>query len=74
MRLPRPTRHAYIPSMEPESEPPRRTLADLQASLDRGLADVAAGRTVPIGAVLADLDASIERMERRRAAKATDAA
>jgi hypothetical protein len=61
-------------AMDPQDESPRPSLAELQAALDRSLADVAAGRTVPMETVLAELDASIARMERRRAAKATDAA
>ena len=45
------------------------SLAELQAALDRSLADVVAGRTVPMETVpmetvLDELEASIERMER----------
>jgi hypothetical protein len=50
------------------------TLAELKARLARSEADLAAGRTVSLENVLSDLDASIERIERGQAAKATDAA
>jgi len=39
----------------------------LRESLERSAADVVAGRTVPVTEVLADLDRSIARMEKRSA-------
>jgi hypothetical protein len=54
--------------------PPMPTLAELKARLARSEADLAAGRTVSLESVLSDLDASIERIERGQAGKATDAA
>jgi predicted transcriptional regulator len=60
--------------MDDQDHPPLLTLDQIEASLEESLADLKAGRTVPIEDVLADLDACIERMEARRAAKVTHAA
>ena len=61
--------------MDGQDEPPRLTLAEIMASLERSRADVEAGRTVPFETVMAELDASIARIEARRAvAKVTNAA
>ena len=60
--------------MDQDDHPPRRSLAAITASLEQSQADLDAGRVVPMDTVLADLDASIERMEARRAVKAKGAA
>ena len=56
-----------------DDAPPMPSLAELQARLARSDADIAAGRTVSLESVLAELDASIAAME-REGATATDAA
>jgi predicted transcriptional regulator len=50
-------------------DPPMPAEAELRAAMARSDEDVAAGRTVPLEEVLADLDASIARMEARRRAR-----
>ena len=49
-----------------DEHPPAPTAEELKAQIERGLADAAAGRTTPVSAVLAMLDASIARMEAAR--------
>ncbi len=73
--LPRTARHAISRLWTTWGDhPPMPTLAELKARLAQSEADLAAGRTVSLENVLSDLDASIERIERGLAAKATDAA
>jgi hypothetical protein len=60
--------------MDPNDEPSPVSHTDLQAMLEESRADVAAGRTVPLDTVLAELRESVARMEQRRATKAPDAA
>lgn len=52
---------------------PREPPADWLKALDAADADVAAGRTVPLATVLADLQASFDRMEARQFEKAPSA-
>ena len=49
--------------------PPMPAEADRQAAMAQSDADVAAGLTVPLEEVLADIDASIARMKARRRAR-----
>jgi len=42
---------------------------DIRMRIERGLADIAAGRTVPHEQVMAELEAAIDEAERRRAGK-----
>jgi hypothetical protein len=50
-------------------DPPTPTEAELRAAMEQSDADVAAGLTVSLDEVLADIDASIARMEARRRAR-----
>jgi hypothetical protein len=52
-----------------EAAPPMPTEADLRAAMAESAQDVAAGRTVPLAAVLADLDAVADRIEARTRAR-----
>lgn len=47
--------------------PPMPTEAELRAMMDESDADVAAGRTVPLDLVLAEIRAAAERIRQRRA-------
>ena len=46
--------------------PPMPSEAQLRAMMEQSDADVAAGRTVPVADVLAELDAVVGRIEARR--------
>ena len=63
----------FLP-MDTDEHPPMPSLAELEARFARAEADLAAGRTVTVESVLAELDASIAAMERGVTTKATDAA
>ena len=60
--------------MDQNHDTPRPPPAGWLEAIERGEADLAAGRTVPASSVLAELMADNERMSARLAKKATDAA
>jgi hypothetical protein len=49
--------------------PPMPSEAELGAAMEESARDVAAGRTVPLAEVLAELDEAADRIEARRRAR-----